>query len=244
MSMNGHLQEVSPALLERLHRDEALRYQLVTAGSVAGLGVPLHGNPAHAIDAMLAGALPQPVGCAYRLVPRFLRRWLLGRILPAELAGARLPDIEALDRGSPHDDDDHNHDVDDTIDGAGEALALHKDWHLVHAALAGTPDEAPGPAGDAVLGGEEVGDDLGYGPLRLLTPDRAAAVAAFLADQPLQQLVKRLRTGPHAQNDELYGADWLRDRETAGILQMRLTSLQAFYAGVAARGSGVAAWLA
>lgn len=56
---------------------------------------------------------------------------------------------------------------------------VDKAWHAIHVALTGGVDEVDTPLGLTVLGGTELGEDGGYGPPRLLTPDqvRTASVA-------------------------------------------------------------------
>lgn len=61
-----------------------------------------------------------------------------------------------------------------------DVLDLDKQWHAVHAVLTGDAWDTTAPRGRAVLGGEEIGDDLGYGPPRLLAADAVAEVAAEL----------------------------------------------------------------
>lgn len=57
---------------------------------------------------------------------------------------------------------------------------LDKDWHFAHFMLSGTSSDAPLPEG-FLLAGNEVGGDLGYGPLRLLAPREVGVIAAWLA---------------------------------------------------------------
>ena len=59
-------------------------------------------------------------------------------------------------------------------------LDLGGQWSVLHWCLTGSEDEVPGPAGDAILGGEPLGDDFGYGPARVLDPERVRAVAELL----------------------------------------------------------------
>ena len=58
-----------------------------------------------------------------------------------------------------------------------DGLNLEKSWHVLHYLLTGKAEEAPGPLGNAILGGTEIGGDLGYGPARFLTPQQVREVA-------------------------------------------------------------------
>ncbi len=59
-------------------------------------------------------------------------------------------------------------------DPSDEFLDLDKAWHGLHWLLTGTADDTDTPAGQAILGGTEIGEDKGYGPSRLLRPDAYA----------------------------------------------------------------------
>lgn len=73
----------------------------------------------------------------------------------------------------------------------GKALSLEKSWHMLHFAFTG--DVLPvGAVGDALLTGEEVGDDVGYGPVRVHDPEATAVFSAFLEAQHGQHLAHRL----------------------------------------------------
>jgi len=68
-------------------------------------------------------------------------------------------------------------------DGDGEpenSIDVDKSWHGIHFVLTGRSDGGEGPLAMAVLGGDEVGDDVGYGPARFLAPGQVKEVAAAL----------------------------------------------------------------
>jgi hypothetical protein len=86
-------------------------------------------------------------------------------------------------------------------------LDIDKAWHGVHAVLCGVPDEAPPPLGQVVLGGEPLGDDLGYGPCRFLTPEQVRATAAAVAKVSAGEF--RRRYDPAALNAaQVYPGHW------------------------------------
>ena len=60
-------------------------------------------------------------------------------------------------------------------------LDLDKSWHLLHFLLTGDPLGGSPPLKDAIIGGTEIGPDLGSGPARVLTPEQVRAVADALA---------------------------------------------------------------
>lgn len=49
-------------------------------------------------------------------------------------------------------------------------LRLEKSWHVLHYVLSGSAEVVTSPLSQALLGGREVGNDVGYGPARILEP--------------------------------------------------------------------------
>jgi hypothetical protein len=69
----------------------------------------------------------------------------------------------------------------------GHNVSIDKAWHGLHYLLCGAPEPAPGPLGQAVFGGTEVGEDQGYGPARYFTPAQVAETAAALQSSALER---------------------------------------------------------
>ncbi len=65
--------------------------------------------------------------------------------------------------------------------GSGSSAHLEKSWHGLHFLLTGSAWEGGGPLGFLLQGGEEIGDDLGYGPARLFGPDAVQQLDAALS---------------------------------------------------------------
>lgn len=76
--------------------------------------------------------------------------------------------------------------------GAGPVLHLDKSWHILHWLYTGQAWGGPMPAATLLDGGKEVGDDLGYGPARVISVADTAAFATFLADQSVAALQARI----------------------------------------------------
>jgi len=72
-----------------------------------------------------------------------------------------------------------------------QALCLEKSWHILHYLFTShvDPSEAPG---NALLTGEPLGDDLGYGPARLHGAKETRDFADFLAAQNVMRLQQRV----------------------------------------------------
>jgi hypothetical protein len=71
------------------------------------------------------------------------------------------------------------------------AIRLEKSWHMLHYLLTGhvSPSNAPG---DLLLTGEDLGEDVGYGPARLHSPVATREFGQFLATQDLARLQARV----------------------------------------------------
>jgi hypothetical protein len=59
-----------------------------------------------------------------------------------------------------------------------EALDLQKSWHMLHYLFTGSIDDMRSPAA-ALLSGEELGEDIGYGPVRCMARKRPPNSHAF-----------------------------------------------------------------
>jgi len=70
--------------------------------------------------------------------------------------------------------------------GKGASISLDKAWHGVHYLLCGKAEPGTDLASQAVMGGTEVGDDLGYGPARYFEADKVARIAAELSRPNLE----------------------------------------------------------
>jgi hypothetical protein len=85
---------------------------------------------------------------------------------------------------------------------------LDKLWHAVHWLLTGTLESADGP-GAALMGGREVGEDLEYGPARLLDPVEVQRVHRELDSVAEADLVARF-DGDRMNTAGVYPAIWDR----------------------------------
>jgi hypothetical protein len=72
-----------------------------------------------------------------------------------------------------------------------EALDLQKSWHMMHYLFTGSIDDMRSP-GAGLLSGEELGEDIGYGPVRLHGEKATAAFARFLESLDREGLLARM----------------------------------------------------
>lgn len=132
-------------------------------------------------------------------------------------------------------------------DGEGEpphCQDIDKSWHCIHFMLAGSTDVSAEPLSWAILGGEEIGDDVGYGPARILEPQQVQSIAAALSK--IDEATFKAKFNPKAmQAANVYLSEMcVRDGEEAfEYLLENYRILLAFYQSAAARGDGAILWL-
>jgi hypothetical protein len=92
------------------------------------------------------------------------------------------------------------------------ALSLEKSWHGLHYLLTGTAEEGKEPLGFLVAGGEEIGEDLGYGPARMLDAQKVKELNRALALISDAELDRRFDLEALADN-QVYPFIWDESRE-------------------------------
>ncbi|WP_051796945.1 YfbM family protein [Catenuloplanes japonicus] len=124
--------------------------------------------------------------------------------------------------------------------GDPAGLDLDKLWHLLHYLITGTAWEVSRGAGQAILGGEEIGGDDGHGHPRLLTPDVVAEVADALDTLALATLRARHRLQSLTAAD-IYPNVWDDPcwADFDEIVVPFLTALRRFYRSAATAGDAV-----
>jgi hypothetical protein len=121
-------------------------------------------------------------------------------------------------------------------DGPDEnGLNLEKSWHVLHYLLTGKAEEAPPPLGNAILGGTEIGDDLGYGPARFLTPQQVREVATALAPISKEDLAQRFDLDA-MMTANIYP---VQDESELEMAQHYFEHLSRYYAEAAASGKAM-----
>jgi hypothetical protein len=108
-------------------------------------------------------------------------------------------------------------------------LDIDKAWHGIHYLLTGETSTSKGPFGAVILGGQDVGPDLGYGPPRFLTISEVAEISKALNELPADQF--RRRFDPKAMDTaDVYPQIWKREgAEGLDWLQSAFQELVAFY---------------
>lgn len=126
-----------------------------------------------------------------------------------------------------------------------EVLDLDKSWNILHYLFTGHSDAASAP-GDALLSGEPIGRDLGYGPLRAHDVAETRAFRDFLEPLTTERLVGRMDfkqmaslrvypidAVPYPANAQAWRTDIAR----------AFQQLRAYVQGAADKGEGLLIWL-
>lgn len=121
----------------------------------------------------------------------------------------------------------------------GRVLDLDTSWDGVGWLLtaATSPDE---PLGEVLLGGDEFGEDGGYGPPRLLSAEDVRRLGVRLA--AVDENAVRLSFDPVAMVD-VYPGSWDDGRRLEEDLLPALNSVRDFYAAAAAAGDDIVIYL-
>jgi len=179
--------------------------------------------------------------------------------LQAGLAAAlsRLPadkraELEARFRSSPvaREADARTADARARVARLGQieqALCLEKSWHILHYVFTGHVDDASAP-GDALLTGEPLGDDLGYGPARVHDEKETQAFAGFLAALDAARLEQRVNYQDMARAGVYsvpigQGSDAQREGELRAEVATYFPRLRDYVGRMAARHNGLLIWL-
>ncbi len=130
-------------------------------------------------------------------------------------------------------------------DGDGEPanyIDVDKAWHGIHYLLTGSADAGTPPLSWAILGGSEVGEDLGYGPARILTSEQVKAISDNL---PSEDVFKASYAPEAMEAAQVYpDVIWVRDGDEAlDYLVENYKVLVEFYRSAASRGDGAVLWL-
>jgi uncharacterized protein DUF1877 len=120
-----------------------------------------------------------------------------------------------------------------------DVLELDKSWHTLHYLLTGSAEPSDSALGRAILGGKEIGPDLGYGPARLLTSSEVQEIASALAPVSAEDLTRRFNLDKMIAS-EIYAC---RDEGELDLALEHFERLKPFYAESAARGSAMLLYL-
>ncbi|MGE7139240.1 YfbM family protein [Luteibacter sp. NPDC031894] len=125
-----------------------------------------------------------------------------------------------------------------------EMLDVDKAWHAIHFSLTGEAWPNEDLLSMAIFGGEPFGDDLGYGPPRMLHTADVRSVAEALAAVDPPTIASQLDMA-RLESAEVYPGAWLREEASnRDYIAHHLQRLRAFYSEAAVRNEAVILWLA
>ena len=115
---------------------------------------------------------------------------------------------------------------------------IDKAWHGIHWLLTGSEEPTTNTPSDVIFGGEPFGEDLGYGPPRLLPIEGVGRVAQLLGGVDADAL--RLRMDPAAMRRAgVYPEIWDEEDVLDEYLLPALQQLRTFYDAAAKAGEAV-----
>ena len=122
---------------------------------------------------------------------------------------------------------------------SGEGFCtVDKSWQTIHFLLAGEPWGGNSIEAQAILGGTEIGPDMGYGPARYLDSQQVKQVAEALGQISVEELSTRFDPEALAREDiYAFSAEYAVDE--LEMAQDYYTELQQFYAKSAAQNDAV-----
>jgi hypothetical protein len=134
---------------------------------------------------------------------------------------------------------------DDDSDVEPEGTAdVDKAWHGLHFLLCALAGDEHSPLASAVLGGSELGEDLGYGPPRYLEPAQVKEISEALGSVSTAQLEDAFDPVAMSKAD-VYPDIWERDgTEALEYLLHFFPTLVSFYKDTARSGRGAILYLA
>src|SRR5262249_52878748 len=92
-------------------------------------------------------------------------------------------------------------------------LAIGKGRQGLHCLLTGDAESTDGEVGAVILGGAEIGEDVGYGPARYLEPAEVAALSAALSRDGVEDEVAARYDPARMTELSIYPFGWEDDAE-------------------------------
>jgi uncharacterized protein DUF1877 len=120
-----------------------------------------------------------------------------------------------------------------------DGLSLEKSWHSLHYLLTGTAGKSDSVLGKTILGGKEIGPDIGYGPARYLEPSEVKEIAKVLKNVSKKDLAVRFDLRA-MQAAKIYAC---RDADELELAQDYFAQMTDYYGEAAKRGDAMLLYL-
>ena len=158
---------------------------------------------------------------------------IIGYLTPMDAAAVRQ--LRAWAAGFNHGADTTNQQ---------KSADLDKAWHLLHFTLCGEVEPNDQILSQAILGGEEIGEDVGVGPLRLIAPDTVRLIAVELQEITVQQFITLMHSRDWTAADDIYGVRVGDDiEEFVPYVAEKYADMRHVYLDTAKRGDAMLAYL-
>jgi hypothetical protein len=155
MSMIGHLRRISVLTYARLREDPSGMDEVVEHGAAMFASLP---------DDVLKRISAGPPKSLLDAMPSAQRAQIEAQ-MAAMLEQVRKAKAEPVAAPTP---------------GLGPSVSVEKMWHALHFVIAKRAWEPGSGKAGYILGGQECGEDVGYGPARLLSAEEVATIAREL----------------------------------------------------------------
>jgi hypothetical protein len=116
------------------------------------------------------------------------------------------------------------------------SLRLEKSWHVLHCVLSGSAGPGKSPLSQALLGGREVGNDVGYGPARVPAPLAVQEIATALASVDIKPRAASYDVD-QAKSRKIYCAEHDEAEESS------TGQIKAYYDEAAKSGEAMLLWI-
>jgi hypothetical protein len=135
-------------------------------------------------------------------------------------------------------------DVTDSEDeeSLGKFLDIDKSWHAIHFLLNNDAWDGDYPLHNAVLGGTEIGEDLGYGAAHYLTPEEVQETSNALSQISEQRFLSRF-DADKLNKAEIYPQGWRGDKQEVEYLRGNFLDLVGFFKEAANADEAMVIWL-
>jgi hypothetical protein len=232
MSMMGRFVQVAPNRLAEIIEDPEQVESLLHGGdSAGGAGAGISAGPIGDITQMLARA-PKLLEASMKVMDPKMKEMLKKRLadmgINTDVMTTGGKDAEAfaklmVERGRAMAATMQSRQAQTAPAGpgktsAGAEISVDKAWHGIHYLLCGAVEPGATLASQAVMGGVEVGEDLGYGPARYFDVDKVKAIAQELSRANLEaEMIARFdpaameRVGIYPSGFQANDRDWLMD---------------------------------
>ena len=128
----------------------------------------------------------------------------------------------------------------DEVQESDTFLDVDKAWHGVHFLLTGSTLEGEAPLCWVVLGGEAIGEDVGYGPARFVSAEEVKQINEAISNIDSSELIARFDAAA-LNRAEIYPDGWKSD--DADYLVGAFQDIKKFYSAAAEKNQCVIQFL-